>query len=85
VRHFLHLPSEGFSTTGPIEGLCATTEGECDGVTIGEDPLLTAPGPWTVVGLVQFAELEVALVDVGMLLVPDVALVLPVLETELDG
>jgi hypothetical protein len=37
------------------------------------------------VGLIQVAELEVVLVDVGILLAPDVALVLPVLETEPDG
>jgi hypothetical protein len=37
------------------------------------------------VSLVQFAELEVVLVIVVMVLAPDVALVLPVLEVELDG
>jgi hypothetical protein len=85
VRHFFHLPSGGFGTTGLIGGLFATTEGECGGVTIGEGALLAAPGPWTMVGLVQVAEPEVVLVDVGILLAPDVALVLPVLETEPDG
>jgi hypothetical protein len=85
VRHFFHLLPGGLVTTGLIGGLFATTEGECSGATIGEDPLLAAPGPWTIVGLVQFAQLEVVLVDVGMLLAPDVALVLPVLETEPDG